>query len=147
MIWNVIFAVVFCSCYTYAGMTDEEVKIQFTKIVMKCQKDHPVEMNELLALQSLQVPKNKDAKCLLACAYRAEGSMDAKGMYDLEHAYKLAETTQKGDDKRMANAKKLADICSKINEEAVSDGEKGCERATLLFKCIIDNAPKLGFKV
>ncbi|XP_063364876.1 uncharacterized protein LOC134653441 [Cydia amplana] len=147
MFLNMLFVLAICSSHAYAAMTDEEVKIQFTKFIMKCQKDHPVEMNELLALQSMKVPTNKETKCLLACAYRAEGSMTDKGTYDLEHGYKVAEVTQKGDDKRIANAKKLADACSKVNEESVSDGEKGCERAALLFKCIAENAPKLGFKV
>uniref|UniRef100_A0A0K8TVI0 Odorant Binding Protein n=1 Tax=Epiphyas postvittana TaxID=65032 RepID=A0A0K8TVI0_EPIPO len=128
-------------------MTDEEIKIEFTKYVMKCQKDHPVEISEIMALQSFVVPKNKDTKCLLACAYRAEGSMTAAGLYDLEHGYKVAELTKNGDEKRFANAKKLADICAKVNDEAVSDGEKGCDRAALMFKCVTVNAPKLGFKL
>ncbi|XP_063625461.1 uncharacterized protein LOC134797144 [Cydia splendana] len=147
MFLNTLFVLVLCSSHAFASMTDEEVKVQFTKYVMKCQKDHPVEMTELMALQSMKTPTNKETKCLLACAYRAEGTMNDKGMYDLEHGYKIAEVTQKGDDKRTANAKKLADTCSKVNDESVSDGEKGCERAALLFKCVAENAPKLGFKV
>lgn len=34
-------------------------------------------------------------------------------MLDIEKSYQIAEELQKGDDTRIANAKKLADICVK----------------------------------
>lgn len=30
-----------------------------------------------------------------------------------------------------------------VNDVEVSDGEKGCERAALIFKCTLENAPKV----
>ena len=30
-----------------------------------------------------------------------------------------------------------------VNEVKVSDGEKGCDRAALIFKCTVENAPKV----
>lgn len=39
--------------------------------------------------------------------------MSSSGLYDLEHAYKLAEMTKNGDENRLINAKKIADICVK----------------------------------
>lgn len=30
-----------------------------------------------------------------------------------------------------------------VNDEKVSDGEEGCDRAGLIFKCIVENAPKV----
>lgn len=39
--------------------------------------------------------------------------MTAKGLYDLEHAYKIAELTKNGDEKRLENGKKMADVCVK----------------------------------
>lgn len=59
-------------------MTEEEMKAELTKLIMKCTKDHPVEMTELMALQQLQVPKKKEVKCLLACAYKLEGIVSNK---------------------------------------------------------------------
>nr|ALT31651.1 odorant-binding protein 21 [Cnaphalocrocis medinalis] len=114
---------------------------------MKCLKDHPVEVAELTNLQKLIVPKKMEVKCLLACAYKAEGMMTKDGKYDLEHAYKVAELTKNGDEKRLENGKKMSDLCSKVNEVEVSDGEKGCERAGLMFKCGVENAAKFGFKI
>ncbi|CAG9788066.1 unnamed protein product [Diatraea saccharalis] len=125
------------------SLTEMEIKVEFTKLVMKCMKDHPVDMKELTGLQQYIVPKNKDVKCLLACAYKLEGIMTDKGLYDKEHAYKIAELSKNGDEKRLENGKKMADICVKeVNEADVSGDDKECERAALLFKCTIENAPK-----
>ncbi|KAL0828883.1 hypothetical protein ABMA28_003789 [Loxostege sticticalis] len=128
-------------------MTEAEIKADFIKLVMKCLKDHPVEMTELIKLQSLEVPKKPEVKCLLACAYKLDGLMTEKGLYNIEHAYKVAEVTKNGDEKRLENGKKIADICVKVNENEVSDGEKGCDRAGMVFKCVVENAPKFGFKI
>lgn len=52
------------------GLTDDDVKKEFIKTVINCNKENPVEMTELLQLQALKVPKKKQTKCLLACAYK-----------------------------------------------------------------------------
>ncbi|KOB70773.1 Odorant binding protein, partial [Operophtera brumata] len=82
------------------ALTEEEIKVEFTKLVMKCTKDHPVEMSELMQLQKLIVPKKTE--------------MTSKGLYDIEHAYKMAEMTKNGDEKRLVNARKLSDVCVKV---------------------------------
>ncbi|XP_045773899.1 uncharacterized protein LOC123873213 [Maniola jurtina] len=121
--------------------------MKMAKFFMTCAKEKPVDVGDLMKLQQLEVPTKPEVKCLLACAYRKFGTMKADGMFDLEAGYKFAEEVKEGDEKRLENAKKLADICYKVNDEPVSDGEKGCDRATLMFKCLITQAPKLGFKV
>ncbi|XP_072932147.1 uncharacterized protein [Epargyreus clarus] len=128
-----------------AAKTDAEVKAEFTKVIMTCVKDHPVDMADLIKLQNLKMPTKSESKCLLACSYRKIGTLSEKGTFDLEKMYKLAEESKEGDEKAIANGKKLADICLKVNDETVSDGEKGCERSALMFGCVIENAPKLGF--
>uniref|UniRef100_A0A1V1WC21 Odorant binding protein 19 n=1 Tax=Mythimna separata TaxID=271217 RepID=A0A1V1WC21_MYTSE len=144
--WNfIVLCLALCSC-TYA-LTEEELKMQMTKLVMKCNKDSQVDMMELVQLQSFVVPTKMATKCVLACAYKAADVMTADGLYNIEHAYKIAEQMKNGDEKRLENAKKMADLCVKVNEEKVSDGEKGCDRAALIFKCTVDNAPKFGFKL
>ncbi|CAH2090295.1 unnamed protein product [Euphydryas editha] len=131
--------------------TDYELKEDFTKTIMACIKDNPVDLLDLMPLQQLVVPTKKEVKCLLACAYKKWGSINSKGLYDIKKAYEIAELVKNGstaeDELRFKNAKKLVDICSKVNDEPVSDGDKGCDRAALLFKCGAENAPKLGFKL
>lgn len=39
--------------------------------------------------------------------------MNSKGLYDIEHGYKVAEMIKNGDEKRLINGKKMADICVK----------------------------------
>ncbi|XP_061729185.1 protein Jumonji-like isoform X2 [Cydia pomonella] len=34
-----------------------------------------------------------------------------------------------------------------VNDVPVKDGEKGCERAALLFNCLTENASKMGFNI
>ncbi|CAH1636949.1 unnamed protein product [Spodoptera littoralis] len=155
--WNllVVFLAI-CSC-VYArrrssgaeinGLTEEELKMEFTKLIMKCNKDGEVDMTELVQLQNYVVPTKQSTKCVLACAYKAAEVMNAKGEYDIDHAYKVAEMMKNGDEKRLVNAKKMADLCVKVNELSVSDGEKGCDRAAMIFKCTVENAPKFGFKL
>ncbi|XP_068628134.1 uncharacterized protein [Battus philenor] len=129
------------------GVTDEEVKSNFVRALMQCTKDNPVDMKELFQLKKLIVPKNRPVKCLLACTYKKMKSFTDKGMYDVEQGYRMAELSKNGDEKRLENGRKLVDICSKVNDMQVSDGDKGCDRAALFFKCLVENAPKFGFKV
>uniref|UniRef100_D2SNR5 Odorant binding protein n=1 Tax=Heliothis virescens TaxID=7102 RepID=D2SNR5_HELVI len=136
-----------CSSVAVYALTEEELKLEFTKLIMKCNKDSEVDMQELVQLQSYVVPTKTATKCVLACAYKASSVMNAQGLYDIDHAYKVAEMMKNGDEKRLTNAKKMADICVKVNDMKVSDGEKGCDRAALIFKCTVENAPKFGFKL
>ncbi|XP_026730652.1 uncharacterized protein LOC113495855 [Trichoplusia ni] len=129
------------------ALTEEELKMEFMKLIMKCNTDSGVDVNELMQLQRYVVPTKPATKCLLACAYKAAEIMNSKGLYDIEHGYKVAEMIKNGDEKRLINGKKMADICVKVNDAKVSDGEKGCDRAAMIFKCTVENAPKFGFKL
>ncbi|XP_041981619.1 uncharacterized protein LOC121735016 [Aricia agestis] len=144
-IWRLILVFALCGCVL--SVTDEEAKQQFLKTLLQCTKKHPVEMADLLTLQKHMIPTKPDVKCLLACTYRELGTLDKDGKYNLTRGYEIAETMREGDDKRVQNGKKMADVCAKVNDEAVGDGSKGCDRATLLFKCTIETAPKFGFKI
>ncbi|XP_023949923.2 uncharacterized protein LOC112054384 [Bicyclus anynana] len=125
------------------ALTDEQVMMRYTKYVMACAKGKPVEMTDLMKLQQLEVPTKTEVKCVVACAYRRMGTLRSDGMFDQEASYKFAEECKEGDEKRLENGKKLADMCLKVNDEEVSDGDKGCERAALMFKCLTTNAPKV----
>lgn len=54
----------------FKAITEEELKMQLTKLVIKCNKDSAVDMNELMKLQTFVVPTKTETKCLLACAYK-----------------------------------------------------------------------------
>ncbi|CAH4034691.1 unnamed protein product [Pieris brassicae] len=134
---------VLCGGTVSGAMTDEEVKALFTKLIIQCASKYKANMKDLVSMASLQTPTDPQIKCILACAYRDLGTMNDKGVYDLESAYKISEELQKGDEKRIQKSKELAKSCSFVNNETVSDGEKGCDRAALLFTCGVKNAPKV----
>ncbi|XP_045536978.1 uncharacterized protein LOC106719797 [Papilio machaon] len=129
------------------SLNDAEVKAAFTKTVLQCTKEFPVDMKELLQLQALKVPKKQQTKCLLACAYKKIKTFNDKGMYVLDEGYKFAELSKNGDEQRLINGRKLAEMCSMVNDMEVTDGDKGCDRAAFFFKCFTENGQKLGFKM
>ncbi|CAH2041495.1 unnamed protein product, partial [Iphiclides podalirius] len=69
--------------------------------------------------------------------------MNEKGMLEketvLERAKKIFD-----DEEELKLLGDYLHSCSHINEEAVSDGEEGCERASLAYKCLTENALQAG---
>ncbi|CAB3255606.1 unnamed protein product [Arctia plantaginis] len=129
------------------GKTDEEIRVWFFRQALECNKDHPVAREEMQMLQEYKVPDTKNSKCLMACVFQKTNFMNNKGMFDVEGAAAQAMNDYEGDTTKIENSKKLMEICSKVNSEAVTDGEAGCERAYLLFQCFNENAPQLGFTI
>ncbi|XP_050668860.1 uncharacterized protein LOC126968088 [Leptidea sinapis] len=130
------------------GMTDAQIKADFIKVVLGCARDNSVEIKKIMVLATYNVPNNNEVKCVLACAYQKYGVLNNAGLYDLDAAYKQAETYMEGDTVRLKNSKKVAEICTKeVNSATVSDGDKGCDRSALIFKCLVKQAPQYGFNV
>lgn len=42
---------------------------------MRCSKTYPVDMKDLLDLEKKIVPNKTEVKCLLACAYKMQGTV------------------------------------------------------------------------
>ncbi|XP_075977193.1 general odorant-binding protein 19d-like [Anticarsia gemmatalis] len=143
-----IFRFLLCVCLIFQiiqAKTDEEIRTWFFRQALECNKDHPVSAEEMQMLQKHKVPDSKNAKCLMACVFKKANFLNDKGMFDVEGATAQAAKDHSGDATKVENSKKLMEICGKINSETVSDGEAGCDRALLLFKCFSENAPQLGF--
>ncbi|KAJ8719571.1 hypothetical protein PYW08_011746 [Mythimna loreyi] len=68
-------------------------------------------------------------------------------MFDTAASIAIIEKDFADDPKKQESSKKLLESCKKVNDEAVSDGEKGCERSVLLHKCFVETAPQLGIKL
>ncbi|KAI5646351.1 PBP/GOBP family domain-containing protein [Phthorimaea operculella] len=101
----------------------------------------------MMTLHQHKIPDSEKAKCLLACVYKKAKWMDAKGMFDVETVHGLVEKEHFDDATKQEASKKLIDICKKVNDETVPDGEKGCERGALLTTCLTENAPKVGLNL
>ncbi|XP_053608369.1 uncharacterized protein LOC128674082 isoform X2 [Plodia interpunctella] len=130
-------------------MTDEQkamIHSHFEKMGIECIKDNTISEEDIKNLRSKQVPTGENAPCFLACVMRKTGMMDDKGMVEKETALELAKKVFNDEDE----LKMIGDYlhsCSHVNTEAVSDGEKGCERAIMSFKCMLENASQFGFEV
>uniref|UniRef100_A0A2H1W2A1 SFRICE004977.2 n=1 Tax=Spodoptera frugiperda TaxID=7108 RepID=A0A2H1W2A1_SPOFR len=129
------------------GRTDQEIKAWFFREGMDCNIEHPITPKEMLELKDNKIPDTNNAKCFVACVFKKTGMLDSKGMYDAENSIAMTQKDFANDPKRLEGSKKLLETCKKVNDEAVSDGEKGCERSVLLHKCFVETAPQLGIKL
>nr|UDM59891.1 putative odorant binding protein 3 [Corcyra cephalonica] len=99
-----------------------------------CLEDYPLSDDDLAAFKSGQFPEGDDAACLGACVLRKIGLFDDVGSLVQVEALDKAKEIFIGDGEIDVINQIISD-CSKVNDEVVNDGEKGCERARLLFSC------------
>ncbi|XP_064073226.1 general odorant-binding protein 28a [Vanessa tameamea] len=123
----------------------EELKQQYVEVIMNCAKEFPLSGDDMEKLSNKQMPDNENAKCLFACAYKTSGMMDDQGNLSIEGVNKIADMYLANDPDRLEKAKKFTEACKYVNDVNVSDGNKGCERAALIFKCSIEKAPQFDF--
>nr|ALT31647.1 odorant-binding protein 17 [Cnaphalocrocis medinalis] len=96
---------------------------------------------EKLALdeQSIKTENGELDPCLLACIFKGFDMINSDGMFVFEAV----------DPKYLVGIEdketvlKITKECASVNEEKVSDGKEGCERATLLLKCLTKLEPLL----
>uniref|UniRef100_A0A0K8TUY5 Odorant Binding Protein n=1 Tax=Epiphyas postvittana TaxID=65032 RepID=A0A0K8TUY5_EPIPO len=129
------------------GKTEAEVKAYFMKLGIQCSRDWNITPDEMVMMQKHKLPDSENARCLMACVYRKAEWMDDKGMFDVAAAEAMVVKTHEEDTTMIENSKKLFEVCKAVNDETVKDGEKGCDRAAHLFKCLTENASKMGFKI
>ncbi|KAM3962005.1 general odorant-binding protein 19d [Aphomia sociella] len=131
------------------AMTDDQraqIHKHFEVIGMECIKDHTISEDDIMNLRGRKLPSGEKAPCFLACMMRNIGVMNDNGMLQKESALELARKVF-NDDEEVKKIEDYMHSCSHINSEAVSDGDKGCERAFLAYKCMMENAPQFGFDV
>nr|QOV03028.1 odorant binding protein 12 [Apocheima cinerarius] len=132
------------SSFLAAGSTEDEImdlREYISEITKSCMKKFEVSMEDYD-----RANKNKDFSgidaCFFGCLLKDKGLIDDKGMFNEKIGYEIAEKFIKSPEDR-ASIKKISETCKSVNEQAVSDGEKGCERAVLLVQCLYDNNSKV----
>ncbi|KAM3962006.1 odorant-binding protein 99a [Aphomia sociella] len=110
------------------------IRPRLTDHAQACLEDYPLSDDDLDAFKSGQFPEGDDAACLGACIFRKIGLFDDLGSLVQIEALDKAKEIFIGDGEIEVINKIITD-CSKVNDEVVNDGEKGCERARLLFSC------------
>nr|AXF48730.1 odorant-binding protein OBP33 [Lobesia botrana] len=131
------------------AMTEDQkamIRQHFHEIGMECIKDHMITADDINKFKAKQMPAGPNAPCFLACMFRHIGIMDDNGMVQKESALELAKKVFNDADELKAIEDYLHS-CSHINSEPVSDGDKGCDRAMLSYKCMTENAAQFGFDI
>nr|WQS23358.1 odorant-binding protein 28 [Diaphania glauculalis] len=145
-----MFKLLLISCYiamSHQGRTPLEIRQYMLTQSIECTQTNFLNSSELQMLMNHELPNTKSSKCFIACIFKKMGWLNDKGMYDQDAANKFAEEEYVDDATQLENAKKLFDICKPVNDETPEDGEAGCDRANSLARCLIDNAPKMGFHI
>ncbi|CAB3244383.1 unnamed protein product [Arctia plantaginis] len=129
------------------AITDEQQAQIHSKVLefsSECIKDHPVAIEDLSSLKQEVFPEGSAAGCFAACVFNKIGLFDEKGNLSpttaLEHAKNIFK-----DEKELKSIEEFLATCVKVNDEEVSDGELGCERAKLAFNCYVENYKKFDF--
>nr|UDM59892.1 putative odorant binding protein 4 [Corcyra cephalonica] len=127
--------------YLVQAQTGDEVKQKYLKIIMECLKENPVAPAEIEQMKSGKIPESEQPKCLLACAYRKSGMMDSAGKLSIDGVKQVSQRYFANNPEKLKKSEEFIEACKSVNDEAVSDGDKGCERAALIFKCTVEKAP------
>ncbi|XP_026330941.1 general odorant-binding protein 19d-like [Hyposmocoma kahamanoa] len=131
------------------AITDEqtaEIQSKFVEVSKECLNDNPLTADDIIAFKDKKFPDGENAGCFAACVFKNLGIMDEQGQ--LSHAGALEEAKKVfSDEEELKNIEDFLSTCSKVNLDDVTDGEKGCDRAKLVFNCLIENSEKHGFNL
>ncbi|XP_026730651.1 general odorant-binding protein 28a-like isoform X2 [Trichoplusia ni] len=141
----------FCALTPYLtnALTAEQmaqIHAHFEAVGKICVKDNPIGAKDIESLRARQKPSGENAPCFLACLMKNIGFMDANGMLQKESALELAKNIFPDPDE-LKMVEDYLHSCSHINNEAVSDAEKGCDRAIMAYTCMMENASQFGFDI
>ncbi|XP_047534040.1 general odorant-binding protein 19d-like isoform X1 [Vanessa atalanta] len=135
--------------FDIAAMTaDQKAMIHkhFEEIGIECIKDHVITKDDITNLKAKKIPTGDNAPCFLACMLRKLGVLDDAGLLQKETALDLAKKVF-NDNEELKLIENYLHSCSHINSEPVGDGDKGCERSMLAYKCMIENASQFGIEI
>ncbi|CAH0726967.1 unnamed protein product, partial [Brenthis ino] len=150
--WSAIFCITYLISSFFNGVlaiTEEQkamIHEHFEILGKECIKDNVISADDINNLRAKKMPSGDKAPCFLACMFKNLGVIDDAGILQKETALDLAKKVFNDDDE----VKLIEDYlhsCSHVNKEAVSDGAKGCDRAILAYKCMIENASQFGFQI
>ncbi|KAL0878551.1 hypothetical protein ABMA27_003638 [Loxostege sticticalis] len=127
------------------GDFSNELQKKFVGYLGECWQTHELTPKDLEDLKMLKMPDSENVKCYFACVYKKAEMMNDKGEFWEEGVKKTSLQQYGNDDAMLKKVNDFIDICKKVNDEPVTDGEKGCERAALMFKCSNEHAPEFGF--
>lgn len=129
-----------------AAVSEEEKEAfreAMAPIIAECSEEHGVSEADIKAAKEA-ASADGIKPCFLGCVMKKIEVLDSKGLYDAETGLGKLKKFVK-DEADFAKFEDIAKKCLKVNEESVSDGEEGCERAKLILGCFIDHKVEMPF--
>nr|ARO70494.1 Odorant Binding Protein 6-2 [Dendrolimus punctatus] len=125
----------------YAVALTQEDKEAFlagiAPIIGECSKEYGVSAGEIEVAKAAHSGESLKP-CFVACFFKKVGVINDKGDFDVEGAKAKGKEFFK-DVEDQNKVSEIADICSSINAESVSDTTQGCDRSKLLMDCFSKN--------
>ncbi|CAB3255595.1 unnamed protein product [Arctia plantaginis] len=141
-----LLCVVGASLTVVSAITDEELaafRLAITPIITDCAEEYDMSKNDIEAAK-----QNRDAdavaSCFVACGLKKIQVLDDNGMYDEDKVLEKLKYFVKND-ADLAKFESIAQTCAKVNDESVSDGAKGCQRAKLVLACAFKHRSEMPF--
>nr|ALS03870.1 odorant-binding protein 22 [Ectropis obliqua] len=122
------------------AITEDEknnIRLNALPVLTSCAQELGIKMEDVVAARQA---KNLDAlnPCYYACFFKKINVIDNDGLFVPAVAKANHQKYVHGADD-LARLSASADTCTSVNDQAVTDGANGCDRAKLLARCFIDN--------
>nr|AOG12869.1 odorant binding protein [Eogystia hippophaecolus] len=116
---------------------EEIIKIEgaLLPFITECSAQNGVNMEDLTAAKKNENYDNLNP-CLIACVFKKTGTMDDKGLFNLDKALEKTKKFLKSEED-IDKAAEVAKSCASVNDQEISDNDKSCGRAKLLLDCFI----------
>ncbi|XP_075977188.1 uncharacterized protein LOC142977273 [Anticarsia gemmatalis] len=131
----------------FAKISKEEklaMKDAMKPFFMECVEEFSISKEDLAKMMAKKDKDDVDP-CFIGCLFKKNGYITEQGTYDHEKAMEVTKPFIKSEDD-VAIIEKIGQDCVKVNDEEVSDGEKGCERAKLLVTCFKEHKNEMDFE-
>uniref|UniRef100_A0A2A4K977 Antennal binding protein n=1 Tax=Heliothis virescens TaxID=7102 RepID=A0A2A4K977_HELVI len=127
----------------HALSSDEEssIKEALHPFVVECAEEYGISEEMFEEAKKKGSAEDIDP-CFMSCFLKKAEFFDGAGKFDVEKTMSFAKShiTSEPAIKFLEAA---GGACVKINDEDVSDGDQGCDRAKLLFDCLMELKKKI----
>ncbi|CAB3244391.1 unnamed protein product [Arctia plantaginis] len=141
---SLLFCIVAASLAAVTAVTDEEKAVfreAMEPIIAACSAEHSVSEGDIKAAKELHYADNIKP-CFIGCVMKKTEILDSNGLYDAEKGLSKLRKFVKSDED-FAKFESVAKKCLKVNDEPVSDGAAGCDRAKLIMACAVENKAEI----
>ncbi|CAH0726968.1 unnamed protein product, partial [Brenthis ino] len=140
-----VFGVLAVSLGSIKAISEEErnkIHAGMLPHVLECSKEFGITEDEIKEAKESDKLGSVNP-CLMGCVFKKINLINDKGLFDADKAQELTQKFIASED----DQQKTTDViktCLSVNEKDVSDGEKGCDRAKLLFDCLLPLQAEFG---